>query len=198
MRKIQFNDRYSLTNAVLQGRKTMTRRLVPIKEAKRLESFFDGDDWDYAKQTCIDDSATYKIGEVVAVAQSYKDLGYTEEWIEQHITPNPNAIWNDPFGKKYPGWNNKMFAKSEFMLHQIQITGAHIERLQDINYDDCFKEGIVEHMDSRGYCYYYVKGMPGWFHSPHEAFATLIDKVSGKGTWERNPWTFVYSFELIK
>lgn len=185
MNKIMFNDFYGLTEAVLQGRKTMTRRMV--KDGTPLGNW--GETEKYSK---------YKIGEVLAVAQSYKDLGYTEEWVEQHITPNPNAIWNDPFGKKYPGWNNKMFVKPEFMLHQIQITGVRIERLQDIDYDDCFKEGVVEHMDSRGYCYYYVKGMPGWFHSPHEAFATLIDKVSGKGTWERNPWTFVYSFELIK
>ena len=29
------------------------------------------------------------------------------------------------------------------------------------------------------------------------AFAALIDKVSGKGTWKKNPWVFAYSFELI-
>ena len=30
------------------------------------------------------------------------------------------------------------------------------------------------------------------------AFATLIDKVSGKGTWESNPWCFCYEFKLVK
>lgn len=29
-------------------------------------------------------------------------------------------------------------------------------------------------------------------------YAELIDKVSGKGTWESNPYVFVYDFELIK
>lgn len=32
----------------------------------------------------------------------------------------------------------------------------------------------------------------------NEAFAALIDKISGKGTWDSNPWVFVYEFELIK
>ena len=32
----------------------------------------------------------------------------------------------------------------------------------------------------------------------NEYFACLIDKVFGKGTWERNPWVFAYEFELIK
>lgn len=33
---------------------------------------------------------------------------------------------------------------------------------------------------------------------PREAFASLIDKVSGKGTWDSNPWVFVSEFELVK
>lgn len=31
-----------------------------------------------------------------------------------------------------------------------------------------------------------------------EAFAALIDKVSGRGTWASNPWVVVYEFELMK
>jgi hypothetical protein len=34
--------------------------------------------------------------------------------------------------------------------------------------------------------------------TPRQAFAALIDKVSGKGTWESNPYVFVYEFELEK
>ena len=34
--------------------------------------------------------------------------------------------------------------------------------------------------------------------TPSKAYAELIDKVSGKGTWESNPYVFVYDFELIK
>ena len=36
------------------------------------------------------------------------------------------------------------------------------------------------------------------FDTPREAFAALIDKVSGKGTWESNPYVWVYEFELMK
>jgi hypothetical protein len=36
------------------------------------------------------------------------------------------------------------------------------------------------------------------FDSPRAAFASLIDKVSGKGTWKNNPWVIVYEFELNK
>lgn len=38
----------------------------------------------------------------------------------------------------------------------------------------------------------------GWYNTQREAFAILIDKVSGRGTWERNPWVVVCEFELVK
>ena len=36
------------------------------------------------------------------------------------------------------------------------------------------------------------------FRSPRQAYAYLIDKVNGKGTWDNNPWVVVYYFKLIK
>lgn len=34
----------------------------------------------------------------------------------------------------------------------------------------------------------------GYYLTAKEAYAALIDAISGKGTWESNPWTFVYNF----
>ena len=39
---------------------------------------------------------------------------------------------------------------------------------------------------------------PRVVYTPREAFAMLIDKVSGRGTWGLNPWVVVYEFELVK
>lgn len=36
------------------------------------------------------------------------------------------------------------------------------------------------------------------YSTPKEAFAALIDRTCGKGTWNSNPWVFVYDFELIR
>ncbi len=228
MKKIMFNDQYGLTDAVLQGRKTMTRRMVSVPEYwhgiwvwgfafdKQSHSLLLCD----ADEGLIEDPDTgecayilpkYKIGEVVAVAQSYKDLGYTKEWVEQHISPNPNAKPTDPFEKKYPGWSNKMFVPAELnKAHQIRITDIKVERLQDISDDDCLREGVVrvdnqpKYMHVRGYAFTFK----GWWQqqgrftnqsdTPRGAFAALIDKVSGKGTWSSNPWVLAYSFKLIK
>ena len=87
------------------------------------------------------------------------------------------------------------------MPHQIRITNVRIERLQDISDEDCLKEGL----EWDGVAFqYYVNYKKETRHktflgkTPREAFAGLIDKVSGKGTWERNPYVWVYDFELVK
>lgn len=34
--------------------------------------------------------------------------------------------------------------------------------------------------------------------TPQLAFKALINRTSGMGTWEMNPWVFAYTFELVK
>lgn len=185
MKKIMFNDRYGLTQAVLEGRKTMTRRIIPVDETRGglvPISFWNGK-WVGAHGRPLK-SQPYKIGEVVAVAQAYKDT-----------FGNPDFL----FGHK-PGWSNKMFVSADLMPHQIRITNVRIERLQDISDEDCFREGI--YWDYGDYPYmatkmYKFNEKEEYVH-PKGAFAALIDKVSGKGTWSSNPWVFVYAFELVK
>ena len=185
-----FNDKYDLTQAVLEGRKTMTRRIVP-----------DGTPLGNWAET--ESKSRYKVGDVVAVAQSYEEIR------DERHKDFCNDIYN-PFGAKEPdledepGWNNKMFVKADLMPHQIRITNVRVERLQDIDEEGCLKEGIVRCtcnlFEFRGICYTYDgdKNKWGTHTTPQQAFAALIDKVSGKGTWESNPYVFVYEFELVK
>lgn len=191
MKKIMFNDRYGLTQAVLKGRKTMTRRTIPTDETKGgvvPVSFWSGK-WCGAHGRPLR-SQPYKIGEVVAVAQSY--LSVHDEMMDGDYG---DAVY-DPFRwaivDDKPGWSNKMFVKADLMPHQIRITNVRVERLQDISDEDCVKEGVWEAQQVN---YTSIDGIP---FSPREAFAALIDKVSGKGTWESNPYVFVYEFELIR
>ena len=212
MQKIMFNDKYGLQRAAIDGTKPMTRRAVHDKWQTTLTEIFEDCNYDYSKfwqisdvQFITNEKAPYKVGEVVAIAQSYKDAGYTKEWVVQNVNPNPNAKPTDPFEKRYPGWNNKMFVKAEFMPNFIQFTDLKVERLKDISDEDCLREGIIpKKLDytpagyPKGLTYY---GFYGWgVVSDHakDAFAALIDKVSGRGTWDKNPWVFAYSFELVK
>ncbi|WP_278844702.1 hypothetical protein [Alistipes communis] len=193
MKKIMFNDRYGLTQAVIEGRKTMAMMLINIKSTSDVQvRIFAG----YVQiigrsgDVCAEKKLSYKVGEVVAVAQRYQDI------FDYSNCVNPYA-WEDD--DKPSGWTNKMLTKAELMPHQIRITGIKCERLQDISEEDCMKEGILGDVE---YDKYEVYGLFGnsddGFDTPREAFASLIDKVSGRGTWDRNPWVVVYEFELVK
>lgn len=208
MKKIMFNETYNLTSDAIDGTKPVTRRTVPDKWQTPLTEIFEDCNFDYSEFWKLSDvkfitneKAPYKVGEVVAIAQSYRDSGYTKEWVVQNVSPNPNAKPTDPFEKKYPGWNNKMFVKAEFMPNFILFTANKIERLQDISDEDCLKEGIFQwgdpfHEDRVEDFGFF--GATKHYMTAKSAFAHLINKVSGKGTWDNNPWVFAYTFELVK
>ena len=88
------------------------------------------------------------------------------------------------------------------MPHQIQIINVRVERLQDISDEDCLAEGIIKGQcgsaDTHFMEAYYVPNYIQPYCKPQYAYEILIDKVSGKGTWEKNPYVFVYDFELVK
>lgn len=203
MKRISFCDKFQLTKAVLEGRKTMTRRMVPslppisvngklrsietmYMEHEKLVVCCGSDLLLYAPNHC---QPKFKVGEVVAVAQSYKDTGnYPESYIIDELHPNIEFE---------AGWNNKMFVRADLMIHQIRITNVRVERLQDISYEDCLNEGIKFYNCGIDFGYK-ADGVRGTFGTARDAFAALIDKISGKGTWKSNPWIFVYEFELVR
>lgn len=200
MKKIMFNDRYGLTKAVLDGYKTMTRRVISDTILGKLESFreeyyeasldmLDGVDLIEAYFVNYPESLPYRVGDVVAVSQNYETVCARTD-IES-IYPDVLAMSTSV------GWRNKMFVRADLMPHRIRITSVRYERLQDISEEDCMKEGIVHSKLFNKY--YFESDMAQYsFISPREAYASLIDKVSGRGTWLANPWVLVYEFELVQ
>lgn len=180
MKKLMFNDKYCLTQAVLNGTKTMTRRV--LKDGTPLGN------WEETAK-----HLPYKVGEVVAIAQSYKNIASNRDEAETVLglyKIGNNFLTMDEMGA---GWANKMFVRADLMPHHIKITDVKIERLRDVSEEDALREGICE----LAFSYYLPNGYGKSFNRPREAFACLIDKVSGKGTWESNPWVVAYSFELV-
>lgn len=197
---MMFNDRYGLTQAVISGRKTVTRRIIDpqgkyeelrwwqpcIEFEECMYGYTENEGWEVIEPR-------YNVGEIVAVAQRY----------DSFLHPNNGVIEHDyqTTALASKGWDNKMFVKADLMPHQIQIRDLRIERLQDIS-DDYFKEGItflVSADDGRiqwGYADEHLRYY--MFDSPREAFASLIDKVSGRGTWDRNPFVWRIEFQLVK
>lgn len=212
MKKEFFNDNFGLTESVLTGKKTMMRSICkydrPNENYEIVFPVFEPEEYDDdGNITSKLDRAfgwrdkegnftgwnipKYRIDEIVAVAQSYKDA---------NVRYVPGILNSPAYSTK--GWNNKMFVRADLMPHQIQITNIIAQKLQDISDEDCLKEGIYEDSGDDKFppsvFYEFYGNNDDGFNTPREAFAALIDKVSGKGTWERNPYVFGYEFKLIK
>lgn len=212
MKKIMFNDKFGLTQAVLDGRKTMTRRIIPCPKTYKgnpVRGFriTGSKDIRLSVEICVYDESCddfvpmyiqpkYEVGEVVAIAQSYESV-YHEYGLETMDMLVSSLKYN-------AGWTNKMFVKAEYMPNHIKIINIKVERLQGISNEDCLKEGIYR-LDSAngsgGIAYSFANASDkkhiGLYNTPRDAFSALIDKVSGKGTWESNPYVWVYEFELF-
>lgn len=219
MKKAYFNDTYKQTESVIAGSKTMFHMFIPdgnytarhwnTRLYRSPHAYYE--DSRGMCQIINNDTEKllipkYQIGETVAVAQSMHDV--CKESDPEFKTL---GYLSHCFGK---AWTNKMFVEASRMPHQIKITNISIKRLQDISEEDCLREGVIKREEEHGYIvngidrlmphgnaivqqvsYYYE---PIVFDSPREAFAGLIDKLNGEGTWELNPLTFFFEFELIK
>lgn len=178
MKGIIFNKPY-LEQLVFSKVKTMTKR--PITLPSDFDTLYNND---YTKLI-----PPYKIGEIVAIKQAYKDLSY------EHYYYN-----NIDFRKleKTPGFKNKMCVNPNYMAHFIKITNIFPQRLQDITVDDCMKQGISAYKELDLYLY----NAPGssledMNDTAQESYKELVDNVYKKGIWEKNEWFWTIEFKLM-
>ena len=211
MKKISFNDKFYLTQAVLDGRKTMVRFIVSqrhIEKAKAYQQeYYEG----ALERISIEDalrnmagaekmiSSPYKVGEIVAIAQRYKDA--------------PNLIKKAVhyYGEECKaGWNNKMFVKAEYMPHHVRITSMKVERLQKISEKDAMREGVICINETSRVLgckpYYTFKGSKAHSVSAKVAFIGLMyrHEKREKQPYPRevpavayNPYLWAYEIELV-
>lgn len=190
-----FSDRYELTQAVLEGRKTMTRRIAYLSQHAADVLMGKIPDYPQGIVNSLWRKSKYKVGEIVAIAQPYCDIANESAELRDILA---DKAWR-PRDEFRAGWNNKMFTRPSLLPHHIRITDIRVERLQSITKNECLKEGVElfeTHSTNSGKAYTFP-GVNESYITPLEAFAALIDKVSGKGAWDSNPCVFVYEFELV-
>lgn len=211
-----FNDRFLLKQAVMHGIKRQTRRMERLNEqinidVKEIFREYYNDRIQFrlrdAELNTIVVKPRYNVGEVVAVAQSYEYV-YADMIIDfamhnYHLSREDSA---EKFRKQYEqtkGWMNKMFVKPELMPHQIRITNVRVQRLKEITDEECLLEGVFLYQNFGHSALASINDTKEeevyrLFDTVREAYAFMIDAISGKGTWDSNPYVFVYDFELVK
>ena len=200
MKGILFTE--SMFNAAINGTKTQTRRIVKPQPEKISIS---GDGlifWGQFKEGEFKPiKPKYKVEEILYLQEPYCldcdfiQHKYSKEWVAngkmRYMYAGDKISQLSRVANGFNVWSKNMPA--EYARYFIEITGVRCERLQNISNSDCEFEGIASVLDI-GWSNKY----DGKAHKTRqEAYAALINKIHGKGTWESNPYVWVFDFELV-
>ena len=201
--------------AILEGRKTQTRRVIknPINERhidrlladwplSGLKELVDGV-VSFEIQTDVDDSTVCKtkcpygnVGDRLWVRETwaYLDLGPEDGGYVYRASENGRA-WestDDSFR-----WKPSIHMPRKACRLELEITDVRVERLHDISDADAIAEGIKPWKGEEGqFCNYLGHGYISL--PPKSSFESLWHSINGKERWDANPWVWVVSFKPVQ
>ncbi|MBO2589508.1 hypothetical protein [Shewanella algae] len=173
MKVIPINFNTEMMSAILEGRKTQTRRPVKLKNVDLIE-FMGGSD----EENASFDFVGLRHGEW----ESDDGTVWGPEWLVYCTEyPEEGVV---PVGSLYGAIGDQLLATDGERNTTIEITGFRVERVQDINKEDAKAEGCD---------YPAVPGM-GWKLGARHNFMRLWDSIYSN--WNDNPWVWVIEFKV--
>jgi hypothetical protein len=205
-----------MVQAILEGRKTQTRRIVKPQPKQELEFF----GWKLPEYIQV------AFGKGVKTESLHKfPFGQIDDvlWVRETFFKNPNTgvfvfkaatemrIIDTDFVK----WKPSIFMPKEIARIWLKITDIRVERLNKISKEDAIAEGIdFEVFDQEDNTLVYENYLRGknfysfseyqWnfgkeIHSaPVASYCSLWESTQGDGSWNNNPWVWVIEFERIE
>ncbi len=210
-----------MVRAILDGRKTQTRRVInpqPIAdglyyEYKDIPWLKTGDPFPFIGHLCPYGTTN----DLLWVRETWRavELDNGNDGIlykaDNHFKSIENSqaaadLWCDAYADRKYGnkWRPSIFMPRWASRILLDVTDVQVERIQEISDGDAIKEGIQDVC----HCGDYVEGhgyhsghgavsMPGW---ATENFSSLWDSINAERghSWESNPWVWVVSFKVVK
>ncbi len=179
-----------MVQAILEGRKTQTRRIVKGFVPDFLNDIVGGPVWALEQ---YDIRFPYgKVGDVLWVRESsattYAQAGpriIRKVWYKADDPIIPENV-------KFK-WKPSIHMPRSSCRLRLEIANIRVERLQEISVGDAIAEGIEGNGDPYGFKSYLDGGTGAAVYS----YKTLWQSINGKESWEENPWVWVIEFKRI-
>jgi hypothetical protein len=176
-----------MVRALLDGRKTQTRRIV---KDVLLQKYKDTDDDDFLKVSMLD-SQKPKIGEIIWVRETFSQkedrLIYRSQVCSKYDLPD---------GFK---WKPSLFMPKSICRLFLEITNIRLERLYDISETDAIAEGIMPEMSDFTFQMYENYNKEGYrYVNAKDSYKSLWILINGQKSWDENPYVWVYDFKLVE
>ncbi|WP_396616763.1 hypothetical protein ACHZ97_04095 [Lysobacter soli] len=200
----------SMVRAILDGRKTQTRRVVtpaPVADRSFRSGFYVARPGDRLQRRVSLDAPAPCLagvcphgapGERLWVRETHAFVPATAYrasiGVEQAVNPkdiHEAAIYREGFDRSTGGirWRPSIHMPRWACRLVLEIAGVRVERLQSISDDDARAEG-----SSGGH-----GSIPGYGYSatPAEHFAHVWRDLYGDASWQANPWVWVIDFKRV-
>ena len=216
MKPILFNT--EMVRAILDGRKTQTRRVV--KSLDRL-SFYRAEPsedayealgkWDFFYgwleggvmfDACASVKAPYSIGDILWLRETWNG-----DWCDHYIYKADGGSAVSAGYDKEPRWHPSIHMPRDAARIFLRVTDVQVERLNEISQSDAIDEGaltcdLCETDEYKESCEKAKRegSKPPIGYSPRERFAALWDSTIKnteitKYGWAANPWVWVIKFD---
>lgn len=204
----------STTNveAILEDRKTQTRRIQGLKEINKnpddWEIFFEGNGVIFENKSLYKNivcQPKVKKGDILWVRETFKKTDFLHP-----SDDNYGYIYKaSKNGREWErteqwAWKPSIFMPKEGCRLFLEVTNVRIERLNDISEDDAIAEGIKPirnwHNEGRhnGWKDYSRSDELTAHINPINSFRSLWESINGKDSWNQNPWVWVYDFKRVE
>ena len=208
-RPIIFNA--EMVKAILDGRKTQTRRVMKSQPepsesrlgdywfpCKKMETMVHVSDFNPAISSVPDSQEFFSeccpfgaIGDRLWVRETWAEAGGNAPELKLYRANYPAHIpshyENIPVAEDIR-WTPSIHMPRWASRINLEITGVRVERLNDISEADALAEGMDNGTSDAAMA-------AGWYEKPQRAFQRLWTQIYGEESWSSNPWVWVIEFK---
>lgn len=183
-------------NAILDGRKTQTRRVIKPQPSSGIrKSVFvkSGLEDGHGREI----KSRYQPGDILWVRETWAEVSSgIIEYKATYKEPYTGSAEIDHIGNKIK-WRPSIFMPREAARIFLKVTNVRVERVQDITEEDAKAEGCITFMEKIGDGK--SKDVLEFDLTARDAFVELWNNINAKRgySWDTNPWVWVYEFERI-
>ena len=182
-----------MVRALLEGRKTQTRRIVK-PQPKVVHNIY--------PDASIATNCTFRRGDQ-RIHCPYGKPG-DRLWVKETFLPTAHTTYFradfDPMdaaghGALYGGWKPSIFMPRRLSRITLEVVDVRVERLQDISEEDAEAEGAYPEFEID--LASFVRRAP--VNSTHYlGFKHVWRDINGMESWDANPWVWVVEFKKLE
>lgn len=191
-----------MVQAILEGRKTQTRRVVKSQPIVGLEKVTE--DVFFDQHTSGIKPKVFKcpygqVGDVLWVRETWQTSFNENKGKWYPIYRADGGVWFDDDGPLK--WKPSIHMQKKYARIWLRIKNVRVERLQDISEEDAIAEGVDnwtwKNMATPQNWMDYTDPTSPPLCSAYDSFCSLWDSINGEESWNSNPWVWVIEFERI-